>query len=71
MGPIVYKSGNVVLRHFGKLFLKDTFETCEDDKTLAPIVVIDNSKFNFAITLLNDCRLGTSIISQSCVYFLV
>ena len=31
MSPIVHKPGDVILGHFGELFLKDTFQTSKND----------------------------------------
>lgn len=55
MCAIVDQAGYVVLGHLGELFLEDTFESCEDDKTLSLVVVINHAEFDLAISFLDDC----------------
>ena len=57
MRTIINKSRNIILWHFRKLLLKYAFETCQDDKTLSLVVVVDNSEFDFAISLFYNCWL--------------
>lgn len=54
MRAIIDKSRNIVLWHFWKLLLKDAFKTCQDDQTLPLVVVVDDSEFDFAISLFHD-----------------
>ena len=57
MRTVVYQTGNVVFRHFGKLLLKYTFQASEDDQAFASIVIVDHSELNLASALLYDCWL--------------
>ena len=58
MGAIVDKARYIVFWHFGKLFLKDTFEAGEDDEAFASIVIVHHSKLNLAGSLLYNSRLS-------------
>lgn len=55
--PIVYEAGYIVLGHLGELLLEDTLEAGKDDVRVVATVIIDDSKLNLAISLLDDCRL--------------
>jgi len=54
MCSVVDQPRNVILGHLGQLFLKDTFEAGQDDVGIPTAVVIDDSKLDLAIALLND-----------------
>jgi hypothetical protein len=63
MGSVVDETSYVVLGHFWELLLENTFQSREDDETLALVIVVDDPEFNFPILLLNLCWLqGVSIL---------
>lgn len=65
VGAVVNQTRDVVFGHFGKLFLEDTFQTCEDDDRIAAVVVVDDSEFDLAVSFFLDgglCR-TTSVCS--------
>ncbi len=57
MCPVIDQPGYVVLGHFWKLLLKYAFKARQNDETLSFVVVINDSEFDLAIALLNDCGL--------------
>lgn len=58
MRAVVDETSDVIFGHLGKLFLKQAFETCEDDRTLSRAVVVDDSEFDLAFAFFQNCRLG-------------
>ena len=54
MRPIVHKPGDVILRHFGELFLEYTLQSSQYDEAVARIVVVDDSEFDFSIALFDN-----------------
>lgn len=60
MRSIIHQPRNIILGHFGKLFLENAFQPREDHKAVARPVVIDHPEFNISSTLLENCRLYKS-----------
>jgi hypothetical protein len=60
MCTVIDEARNIVLGHFWKLFLEKAFEAGKNDEAILGIVIIDHSKFDLAIPLLNNCRLWRS-----------
>lgn len=54
MRAVVYQARNIVLWHFGQLFLEYAFKTGKDDCGLAIIVVVDHPKLDLAIAFFDD-----------------
>ena len=61
MGSVVYETGYVVLWHFGKLLLENTFEPGENDDTVWGIIIVDNPELYLASPFFNDCGLELNI----------
>lgn len=57
MSPVIDQPGYIVLWHLRQLLLKYALEPREDDKALALVIIIDHSKLNLAIALLDHCWL--------------
>lgn len=60
MRSIIHQPRNIILGHFGKLFLENAFQPREDHKAVARPVVIDHPEFNISSTLLENRRLYKS-----------
>jgi hypothetical protein len=50
MSTIVNETCDVVLRHFGKLLLKQAFEACEDNRTRSVTIIVNNAELNLSIS---------------------
>ena len=46
MRSVVDKSRDVVLGHFRELFLKNTFQSGENNKTVSRTIIVDYSKLD-------------------------
>src|SRR5690349_18048517 len=57
MSAVVYKTCDVILGHFWKLPLKQALEACKDNRTLSGSIIVDNLKFDLAVSLFHNCRL--------------
>ena len=57
MCPVIYQSCYIIFRHLWELFLEYAFEPCEDDDAVTAVVIVDDAELNFALSLLNHCRL--------------
>jgi hypothetical protein len=64
---IINKACYIVFGHFGQLLLEDTFETGQNDGAVTFSIVVNNSEFNDAFTLLSDCRLSYMLIDEEWV----
>lgn len=64
MCPVIDQSRNIVLRHLWKLFLKYALQSSENDEALPLSIIIDHSKFNFAVALFNHGGLGIYVSSD-------
>lgn len=61
MWSIVDQSCNIVFRHLWQLFLKDAFQTCQNDKTVHVTIIIDDTEFDLSLPLFNDRGLSNDI----------
>lgn len=57
MGSIIDKPCYVVFRHLRKLFLEYTFQACQYDGALPSSVIVDYTKLDLAVALLDNSRL--------------
>jgi hypothetical protein len=58
MSAVVDKTCNVIFGHFRELLLEQAFEARKNDPAVSGAVIVDNSKFNLAISFFYNCRLS-------------
>lgn len=57
MGSIIYQSGYIFFGHFRELFLEYTFQTCQNDKAIPTIIVVDHPELDITGPFFYDRRL--------------
>lgn len=57
VGAVADETGDVILGHFGQLFLEEAFEACEYDAAFSGAVIVDDSELDVAVSFFYDCWL--------------